>query len=104
MAKSPRTLAVYNAGGHGIFTDRTTRSGPEASARIKSATQELCTIFLRQSLHFVHTQGNAERLGEHSAMESKPAALPDAREVQHSILQWAYRHQGLLDRFVTPKT
>ena len=104
MAKSPRTLAVFNAGGHSIFTDRTTRSGPEASARIKSATQELCTIFLRQSLQFGHTQVNAERLGEHSAMESKPAAPPDAHEVQHSIFQWAYRHQGLLDRFVTPKT
>ena len=104
MAKSPRTLAVYNAGGHSIFIDRTTRSGPEVSARIKSATQELCTIFLRQSLQFGHTQVNAESLGEHSAMESKPRALPDAHAVQHSILQWAYRHRGLLDRFATPKT
>ncbi len=104
MAKSPRTLAVYNAGGHSIFTDRTTRSGPETSARIKGATQELCTIFLRQSLQFGHTQVNAERLGDHSAMESKPAALPDAPEGPHGILQWAYRHQGLLERFITPKT
>ena len=50
MNRSPKMLAVFNTGGHSIFTDRTTRSGPDISARIKSATRELCTIFLQQSL------------------------------------------------------
>lgn len=104
MAQSPRTLAVYNTGGHSIFTDRTTLSGAETSARIKGATQDLCTIFLRQALHFGHTQVKPERLAEHSAMESKPADLPEGHDLQQSVLQWAYRHKGLLDRFVTPKT
>ncbi|MFM7343385.1 MAG: hypothetical protein ACKO3Q_12055, partial [Betaproteobacteria bacterium] len=33
------------------------RSGPETSARIKAATAELCTIFLRRSLRDLGQQG-----------------------------------------------
>jgi predicted dienelactone hydrolase len=73
-----------------IFTDRTTRSGPETSARIKVATQELCTIFLRQSLRFAHPQVNA--------------VLQDNHKAQHGITQWAYRHKNLLDQLVTRET
>jgi predicted dienelactone hydrolase len=90
MKRSPRTLAIYNKGGHSIFTDRTTRSGPETSARIKVATQELCTIFLRQSLRFAHPQVNA--------------VLQDNHKAQHGITQWAYRHKNLLDQLVTRET
>jgi predicted dienelactone hydrolase len=104
MNRSPRTLAIYNTGGHSIFTDRTTRSGPETSARIKSATQELCTIFLRQSLRFEHArQVNLQSPAEQTAPESKPAALPDGREMQPGLREWIYRHKDLLDRFVTPE-
>jgi hypothetical protein len=105
MKRSPRTLAIYNTGGHSIFTDRTTRSGPETSARIKVATQELCTIFLRQSLRFGHArQVNLQSPAEHTPPESKSAALPDSRELQPGLRQWVYRHRDLLDRFVTPES
>ena len=104
MKRSPRTLAIYNTGGHSIFTDRTTRSGPETSTRIKSATQELCTIFLRQSLRFGNArQLNPQNSAEQTAPASKPAALPDSREMQPGLRQWVYRHKELLDRFVTPE-
>jgi hypothetical protein len=46
MTRSPRTLAIFNTGGHSIFTDRITRSGSQTSARIKGATQELCSIVM----------------------------------------------------------
>jgi len=105
MKRSPRTLAIYNTGGHSIFTDRTTRSGPETSARIKGATQELCTIFLRQSLRFGQThQVNPQSSAEHIPPESKSAALPDSRELQPGLRRWVYRHKDLLDRFVTPES
>ena len=104
MTQSTRALAVYNTGGHSIFTDRTTRSGPEASARIKGATQELSTIFLRQSLHFGNIQLNTEHRSEHPAMKPKHAELLDNQNTQDGITQWAYRHKNLLDRLVTRET
>jgi dienelactone hydrolase len=104
MARSPRTLAVYNTGGHSIFTDRTTRSGPETSTRIKGATQELCTIFLRRALHVGHPVVNTESMTAELAVASKPAAQMDANEVQQGVSQWAYRHKDLLDRFISQKT
>lgn len=79
MNRSPKTLAVFNTGGHSIFTDRTTRSGPDISARIKSATRELCTIFLQQSL-----------------LQNNPITT-------EGIKQWRSRHESLLDRLVLPK-
>lgn len=82
MTRSPRTLAVFNTGGHSIFTDRVTRSGPDTSARIKVATRELSTIFLQQSL-----------------VDRAPAA--DAPHGEAHIQQWLARHQTLLDRFTT---
>ncbi|WP_353237756.1 hypothetical protein [Limnohabitans sp.] len=104
MTQSPRALAVYNTGGHSIFTDRTTRSGPEASSRIKGATQELSTIFLRQSLHFGLIQLNTEHRSEHPAMKPKHAELLDNQKTEDGITQWAYRHKNLLDRLVTRET
>jgi hypothetical protein len=105
MKRSPRTLAIYNTGGHSIFTDRTTRSGPETSARIKVATQELCTIFLRQSLRFGHARhANSPSPSNQTAPKSTPAELPDSREMQPGLQQWVYRHKNLLDRFVAPET
>ncbi|MGA1252827.1 MAG: alpha/beta hydrolase family protein [Burkholderiaceae bacterium] len=74
MRASPRTLAVFNAGGHSIFTDRTTRSGPETSARIKGATRELCSLFLEQSL-------------------LSPAS-------DQGLRQWLVRYEDTLDQFV----
>ena len=101
MAQSPRTLAVYNTGGHSIFTDRTTRSGPETSIRIKGATQELCTIFLRRSLNFGHSPISTESLIDQPAVGSDPAAQPDANAVPQGLSQWAYRHKAFLDRLIT---
>lgn len=101
MAQSPRTLAVYNTGGHSIFTDRTTRSGPETSARIKAATEELCTIFLRRSLHFGHTSVSAESMTSQSALGSNPVAQTNVTAVQQSLSQWAYRHKELLNRLTS---
>ena len=74
MRESPRTLAVFNMGGHSIFTDRTTRSGPETSAKIKGATRELCAVFLQQSL-----------------------VSPQNEE---GLKQWLARHQDTLDQFM----
>jgi hypothetical protein len=96
MARSPRTLAVYNTGGHSIFTD--------PSTRIKGATQELCTIFLRRALHVGHPVVNTESMTAELAVASKPAAQMDANEVQQGVSQWAYRHKDLLDRFISQKT
>ena len=84
MRGSRRTLAVFNAGGHSIFTDRTTRAGPDISTRVKSATRELCTLFLRQA-----------------AANGHPTALQGAGEQGHALGQWQLRHKDLLDRFVS---
>ena len=80
MNQSTKTLAVFNTGGHSIFTDRITSSGPDTSARIKAATRELCTIFLKRSLTQQH-----------------PMTTEDTS-------QWLLRHEGLLDRLVMPQT
>jgi pimeloyl-ACP methyl ester carboxylesterase len=104
MTQSPRTLAVYNTGGHSIFTDRTTRSGPETSARIKAATEELCTIFLRRSLYFGYPPANTESMTAQPAVRTNPVAPTDAYEVQQDLSQWAYRHKDLLDRFTSRQT
>lgn len=74
MRASPRTLAVFNTGGHSIFTDRTTRSGPETSARIKGATRELCALFLQQALL--------------------------SPQSDQGLQQWRERYQDTLDQFV----
>ena len=74
MRASPRTLAVFNTGGHSIFTDRTTRSGPETSARIKGATRELCALFLQQALL--------------------------SPQSDQGLKQWRERYQDTLDQFV----
>jgi hypothetical protein len=92
---------VYNTGGHSIFTDRTTRSGPQTSARIKGATQELCTIFLRRALHIGRPLVNTESTTTELAVASKPAAQTNANEAQQGISHWAYRHKDLLDRFTS---
>lgn len=84
MTKSPRTLAVFNAGGHSIFTDRTTRSGPEVSARVKSATRELSTLFLRKSLI------------------EQPQIAQTVCETNSDLDQWLARHKELLDQFIMP--
>jgi len=84
MTESPRTLAVFNTGGHSIFTDRTTRSGPEVSARVKIATRELSTIFLRKSLI------------------EQPQIAQTACETNSDLSQWLARNKELLDQFVKP--
>jgi hypothetical protein len=89
MRASPRTLAVFNTGGHSIFTDRTTRSGPETSAKIKGATRELCALFLQQSLF------------QDSRVANQQSTLStDIRESDHQIDQWLLRYGDLLDKFV----
>ena len=104
MAQSQRTLAVYNTGGHSIFTDRTTRSGPETSARIKAATKELCTIFLRRLLYLGHPPLRTESMTDQPALGANPAAQSDANSVQQGLSLWAYRHKDLLDRFTSRDT
>ena len=104
MTQSPRTLAVYNTGGHSIFTDRTTRSGPETSARIKAATEELCTIFLRRRLYLAHSPISTESTTDQPALASNPAVQPDANAVQQGLSQWAHRHKDLLDQFTSRET
>ena len=84
MTGSPRTLAVFNTGGHSIFTDRTTRSGPEISTRVKSATRELSTIFLREWLI------------------EQPTITQNTRKTSSDLDQWLTRHKELLDQFILP--
>jgi hypothetical protein len=55
-------------------------------------------------LRFGHArQVNLQSPAEQTAPESKPAALPDGREMQPGLREWIYRHKDLLDRFVTPE-
>ena len=84
MTGSPRTLAVFNTGGHSIFTDRTTRSGPEISTRVKGATRELSTIFLREWLI------------------EQPTITQNTRKTSSDLDQWLTRHKELLDQFILP--
>ena len=101
MTASPRTLAVYNTGGHSIFTDRTTRSGPQTSARIKDATQALCTIFLRQTLRAGPPMSSLQGSGGQAPREPGPQTLPEPPEAPQDLQQWRLRHQDVLDRFVS---
>lgn len=103
MTGSPKTLAVYNTGGHSIFTDRTTRSGPEASARVKAATQELCALFLRHLFRPGGEPRDALRPAFHTAADSVPVEPPNALEGRRETREWFYRHRELLHRFVTPE-
>lgn len=84
MTGSPRTLAVFNTGGHSIFTDRTTRSGPEISTRVKGATRELSTIFLREWLI------------------EQPPVTQNMHKTSSDLDQWLTRHKELLDQFILP--
>ncbi|MDA1244602.1 MAG: hypothetical protein O3B02_06325 [Proteobacteria bacterium] len=95
---------MHNTGGHSIFTDRTMLSGPETSARIKAATEELYTIFLRRSLDSGDSPVSTERITAGSAMGANPAAQTDAHAVQQGLSRWAYRHKDLLDRFTSRQT
>lgn len=101
MARSSRTLAVYNTGGHSIFTDRTTRSGPETSARIKGATQALCTIFLRQTLGVGPQMSSMPVPVLQAPLDSGQQALPETPSAPQNLQQWRERHEGLLERFVS---
>jgi predicted dienelactone hydrolase len=47
---APKALAVFTGATHAIFTDRTDRAGPELNQRVKAATRELTTLFLRAAL------------------------------------------------------
>lgn len=102
MQASPRTLAVFNTGGHSIFTDRTTRSGSEVSTRIKVATRELSTLFL------LNTLGQASRMTSptgtqmRAPVEPTPFEQPLLTQGHQDLGQWLQRHKDLLDRFVTP--
>jgi hypothetical protein len=87
-------LAVFNTGGHSIFTDRTTLSGPDIASRIKGATRELSTLFLQHAL-----------VGGGSVPATAvqvPSEWQLARDGSQDIGQWFLRHQDLLDRFVMP--
>jgi len=94
MRQSPRALAVFNTGGHSIFTDRTTLSGPDIASRIKGATRELSTLFLKHA--FVES-GSVPATALQVPAERQPA-----RDGSQDIGQWLMRHQDLLDRFVMP--
>jgi hypothetical protein len=102
MSRSRRTLAVFNTGGHSIFTDRTTRSGPETSARIKGATRELCTIFLRQSLPGPARLPHEASVTAGLTSDQRPPSLDATRESGQDIRLWLSRHQDLVDRFIMP--
>lgn len=102
MNGSPRTLAVFNIGGHSIFTDRTTTSGPETSARIKGATRELCTLFLSESLSQADVAGDTGAPHGVALQEPKSLALRDNLQANPALGQWLLRHETLLDRFIQP--
>lgn len=103
MSRSQRTLAVFNTGGHSIFTDRITRSGPEISARIKDATRELGTLFLRQTL-LRHQRPLSDGTGVRDAAITDPSGADPlhATEEHQPLNEWLSRHQDLVDRFVAP--
>lgn len=100
MRASPKTLAVFNTGGHSIFTDRTTRSGVETSARIKSATRELSMLFLRQALRLPASPGPSGQ-GFPLAQQQNALELQADRTADTALREWQQRQRGLLDRFVT---
>ncbi|MEN9763787.1 MAG: hypothetical protein RI906_3613 [Pseudomonadota bacterium] len=102
MNRSPRTLAVFNTGGHSIFTDRTTRSGPDISMRIKTATRELSMLFLQHSLLVGGRTTNSERIDAQAGLKSRMVALSDVADARQNMHHWLERHKDLLDRFVLP--
>jgi hypothetical protein len=57
-----------------MFTDRTAAGGVELNARVKAATRELTTAFLR--------------------------SLPDGDDA--ALRDWPRRHASILSRFVAP--
>jgi len=100
MGASQKTLAVFNAGGHSIFTDRITGSGPETSLRIKNATQELSTIFFKQTLkNRVAFRSSHNPIAQQ--FQGKDSGFtPSVLEGDQDMRQWLLRHQYLLDYFV----
>lgn len=102
MEQSPRTLAVFNAGGHSIFTDRTTRSGPETSARIKSATRELSTIFLRESFFESHTNPDEEDKSIQTTPEDSVLDANHSDKQARDLNEWLARYAETLDQFIPP--
>jgi hypothetical protein len=102
MRASPRTLAVFNTGGHSIFTDRTTLSGPEIASRIKGATRELSTLFLQQELPKAGRMTSVDGDGATATALQAPSEAQLTRDGSQGMGQWLLRHQDLLDRFVMP--
>jgi predicted dienelactone hydrolase len=102
MRASPRTLAVFNTGGHSIFTDRTTLSGPDITARIKGATRELSTLFLQQELPRAGRMTGLDGDGAPATALLAPSEAQLTHDGSQGIGQWLLRHQDLLDRFVMP--
>jgi dienelactone hydrolase len=70
-----KVLAVFAGGSHSMFTDRPGAGGAELNARVKTATRELTTAFLRGVLD--GDDGGALR-------------------------EWPRRHAAILARFVAP--
>jgi predicted dienelactone hydrolase len=102
MSASPRTLVVFNTGGHSIFTDRTTSSGPETSERIKGATREISTIFLRHALKPERPTVNSQSTVDQWEVDKKSTLLPMDLLAQQNMKQWINQHMDLVDRFETP--
>jgi dienelactone hydrolase len=100
MSESTRTLVVFNVGGHSIFTDRITRSGPEISGRIKGATSELSTLFLRRVLHHGPLPSHVGGLDADVSLDLASVSLPDLRKPEQDIKRWELRYQDLLAQFV----
>jgi predicted dienelactone hydrolase len=69
-----KALAVFEGGSHSIFTDRGAPGGPVVNARVKAATRELTTAFLR------------------GVFDGDDRALRD----------WPERHRDLVARWVAP--
>ena len=69
-----KALAVFDGGGHSIFTDRRGPGGPVFNARVKDATKELALAFVRSELE-----------GDGTALQA-----------------WPQRHAELLARYVAP--
>ncbi|MFN9776178.1 MAG: alpha/beta hydrolase family protein [Burkholderiales bacterium] len=70
-----KVLAVFAGGSHSMFTDRAAPGGFELNARVKSATRELTTAFLRGVLD-----------GDDGGV----------------LREWPLRHAAILARFVAP--
>lgn len=102
MRGSPRTLAVFNVGGHSIFTDRITRSGPEISSRIKEATRELTTVFLRQVLGLAPPHANGPVSEAPTILEPQRLATRATHTSSQEFTEWQRRHQDILDQLILP--